>query len=405
MGALSARAASTQESANRARAQARHDTVRVVIAAVREPGGIGASTAWRLTDESGREMARGTARDPWSMEWRRRGVRAVGPATLTPWRNGPIALRPADALGSVTWKGRRYRGELTFIATDTGMLVINRVGVEDYLRGVVAREIGPRRPEEHAAVEAQAVAARSFTYTRLAERLTREFDFTSGVLDQVYSGADGESAIADAAVRETAGLVLMYAGRVIIAPYSSTCGGSTAEPPEVWRNAGTPYLKRVSDRIPGTERVWCDISPRYRWERTFDAATLRDAVERYIRAYASVPAGPLGGVRAVTQDGVTPSGRVAAIEIATESGTYRVRGNDMRFVLRSRDGEILASTYFSLEPVVGREGRLTQLTLRGMGNGHGVGMCQWGAIGRSRAGHDFRAILRAYYPGTTVEAL
>jgi stage II sporulation protein D len=166
-----------------------------------------------------------------------------------------------------------------------------------------------------------------------------------------------------------------------------------------------PYLRRVSDRIAGSDRAWCDISPRFRWERTFDAGALRSAVDRYIRAYATVPAGPVGDVRSITIDGLTPSGRVSAVQIATESGTYRVRGNDMRFVLRSRDGEILASTYFSLEPVIGRDGRMTQLTLRGAGNGHGVGMCQWGAIGRARAGQDFRTILRTYYPGTTVEPI
>ena len=74
----------------------------------------------------------------------------------------------------------------------------------------------------------------------------------------------------------------------------------------------------------------------------------------------------------------------------------------MRFVLRSVGGDLLPSTYFSLEPVIGRDGRLMQLTVRGTGNGHGVGMCQWGAIGRARAGQDVRTILRTYYPGTTL---
>jgi stage II sporulation protein D len=80
-----------------------------------------------------------------------------------------------------------------------------------------------------------------------------------------------------------------------------------------------------------------------------------------------------------------------------------VKGDDVRWVLRNSGGEILNSTYFSVENmVVGRDGRLSQLTLRGSGYGHGIGMCQWGAIGRARAGQDFRAILRAYYPGTVV---
>jgi stage II sporulation protein D len=73
--------------------------------------------------------------------------------------------------------------------------------------------------------------------------------------------------------------------------------------------------------------------------------------------------------------------------------------------LRGAGGEILPSTYFSLDAAPDGEGRLTRLVLRGRGNGHGVGMCQWGAIGRARAGFDFRAILRAYYPGTSVDVL
>jgi stage II sporulation protein D len=71
-------------------------------------------------------------------------------------------------------------------------------------------------------------------------------------------------------------------------------------------------------------------------------------------------------------------------------------------VLRSPGGELLNSTYFSLEVVSAPDGRLTRLTIRGLGYGHGVGMCQWGAIGRARAGQDFRTILRTYFPGTTV---
>ena len=82
-----------------------------------------------------------------------------------------------------------------------------------------------------------------------------------------------------------------------------------------------------------------------------------------------------------------------------------MRGNDIRFVLRAVGGAPLNSTSFTPEPVIGAGGRITSLTLRGSGYGHGVGMCQWGAIGRSRAGQDFRTILRTYYPGTTVAPL
>jgi stage II sporulation protein D len=98
----------------------------------------------------------------------------------------------------------------------------------------------------------------------------------------------------------------------------------------------------------------------------------------------------------------TPSGRVETLKIATDRGNYVLRGNDIRYVLRAPGGEILNSTYFSVEVAAARDGAISKLTLRGTGYGHGVGMCQWGAIGRARAGQDFRTILQAYYPGTTV---
>jgi stage II sporulation protein D len=98
----------------------------------------------------------------------------------------------------------------------------------------------------------------------------------------------------------------------------------------------------------------------------------------------------------------TPANRVAGLTIATDKGEYTVHGNDIRYVLRDPGGEILSSTYFSIDSSDERDGHLIKLTLRGGGNGHGVGMCQWGAIGRARAGQDFRSILATYYPGTTV---
>jgi stage II sporulation protein D len=93
---------------------------------------------------------------------------------------------------------------------------------------------------------------------------------------------------------------------------------------------------------------------------------------------------------------------VSAITIQSTRGNYLVRGNDIRFVLRSPAGTILNSTYFTAETTADSGGDVGTLTLSGGGYGHGIGMCQWGAIGRARAGQDYRMILTTYYPGTTV---
>jgi stage II sporulation protein D len=107
-------------------------------------------------------------------------------------------------------------------------------------------------------------------------------------------------------------------------------------------------------------------------------------------------------VRGVTVASHTLSGRVGTITVSTDRGNFSLRGNDIRYVLRAPGDEILNSTYFSLDQSSAADGSLVQLVIRGFGYGHGVGMCQWGAIGRARAGQDFRTILRAYYPGTSV---
>jgi stage II sporulation protein D len=205
-------------------------------------------------------------------------------------------------------------------------------------------------------------------------------------------------------VESTAGLVLKYEGRIVNAPFHSTCGGSTAEAPEAWPVRGEPFLRRVSDRIPGTERFYCDISPRFRWTRELTGDRLDAAVGRYLRHYASVPSRGPGSVRAVAVASRTASGRAEAVEITTSrGGRYTLRGNDARFVLRGMSGAILNSSWFDVETAEDASGGLSRLVLRGAGYGHGVGMCQWGAIGRARAGQDFRTILSAYFPGTVVE--
>jgi stage II sporulation protein D len=270
--------------------------------------------------------------------------------------------------------------------------------MDEYVRGVVPLEIGTASPGDAAAVEAQAVTARSYAVTRLGS--ARAWDMTATTQDQVYGGADAETQVGNASVDATEGLVLLYGGIVVNAPYHANCGGSTAAPQDSWRASAEPYLQRVSDRIPGTNRYYCDQAPRFRWTRTFGGAELRDAVARYVRTLPG-GAGGIGAVTNVTVTAVTPAGRVGALTVDTDRGRWSLRGNEIRAALRSSAGELLYSTYFSVDVVPGRTG-VEQLILKGGGNGHGVGMCQSGAIGRARAGQDFRTILRTYYPGTTV---
>ncbi len=382
--------------------------VRVALATAAESPGIAGMGAWRLFDDRESVLVRGRPGDGWTLEQndgQLRAVRTDGFATA--WRPAPLVMRADRAEDFLLFGGKRYRGVLRFHVADDGVriMVVSVLGVEQYLRGVVPLEIGGRTAAEAAAVQAQAVAARSYTYVRLAAAGGRagrhaNYDLMAGTSDQVYGGVDAERAFSDAAVARTAGLVLKYGGRTVDAPYSAACGGETASADEVWRTGAQAYLRRVSDRIPGTERYYCDPAPRFAWTRTLESADLDAALRQYLRNYASVPSTGPGHATGVTVEVRTPSGRVGAMRIETETGRYTLRGNDVRYVLRPPGGEILNSTYFSLERENGPGGALRRLVIRGNGWGHGIGMCQWGAIGRARAGQDFRTILRTYYPGT-----
>ena len=310
------------------------------------------------------------------------------------------ATRPASGDSFVTFGGKRYRGELAIVASDSGKLVVNRLLMDDYLRGVVPLEIGNRTAAEFAAVQAQAVAARTYAYKHLTS--ARAFDMYATVQDQVYGGLDAEKPQSDSAIESTADVIVLYNGAPITTPYHSTCGGSTAAVSEVWYNQpDEPYLRPVSDRIPGTSNYYCDPSPRFSWTQNFDGAGLRAVMEKYLAAYTNAPKSGLGRIVDIREQGRTPSGRVAALTVQTESGSYTLRGNDIRFVLRTPAGVTLNSTYFTFaEQKDG--GEVSSLVINGRGYGHGIGMCQWGAIGRARAGQDYRTILETYYPGTTI---
>ncbi len=385
---------------------------RVVLGTAVGEARIGATGEWRLVDELGRDvagrmLAGGTVR----IEGRGGTLRIVGASTETGWLAGPVIARPSSDGSYATYNARRWRGEVWMHATGGTVTIVNRVPVESYLRGVVPLELGTSAPNERAALEAQAVAARSYVYSRLPEfepraaamrRAAQPFDLRATTSDQVYGGVDVERAAADRAIVATSGLVLRYEGAVVTAPYHSACGGSTAEPAELWNSEREPWLSRVSDRIPGTDRYYCDIAPRFRWTRTWDDATLRGVLTRYLRASSRVQT-PVRLVRSLAVNGRTPSGRAASLDIVTGDGTATLRGNDIRFVLRTAGGDILPSTNFIVDSERGGDGRVALVTIRGNGNGHGVGMCQWGAVGRARAGQDFRMILRAYFPRASVE--
>lgn len=304
----------------------------------------------------------------------------------------------------VVANGRRYRGRINITSSRGGLTVVNRLGVESYIAGVVGPEIGSRRPDEVSAVLAQAVVSRTFAIKNHGRWDAFGFDAYADTRDQVYLGVAAETNQAWDAVRQTAGQVLRYDGDVIDAYFHSTCGYSTAAVDEAFASAQTrPYLRPVSDESGGGH-YYCDISPRFRWREEWDATTLRAILSRTLPSVTPLSGDGLQRITDVTVSRTTKSGRVGELRIVFERGDVRIPGPDVRSVLRPEADRMLQSTAFQLT-VTRVNGEVTRLIAAGAGSGHAVGMCQWGAIGRARAGQDYRAILKTYFPGTKIEKI
>lgn len=349
-----------------------------------------------LVDGAGRVLEEGQG--PWTVRAAGDGVEVRGPSATTRV-GGTLVARPLS--GRVRLDGRAYRGAVLVTPGESGVTGVNLLDLESYLLGVVPLEIGAGRPpEELEAVKAQAIAARTYAIRHMGRREARGFDFYGSVLDQVYGGLDAEDPVSSRAVQETRGEVLVYRGEPIEAFYHSTCGGRTAALEEVWPGAPRPYLRSVSDRRPGGG-WYCESSNRFRWTEEWDARALAATLSRGLQSRGH--SGTVSTVESMDVTGRTPSGRAAELRIRTNLGQELVHGDSIRRVLRPEPDRILNSTAIEVH-TRGRE-EVTELVVEGAGWGHGIGMCQIGAVGRARQGHTYRDILLTYYPGTRIARL
>jgi len=278
--------------------------------------------------------------------------------------------------------------------------VVDRLPLETYVAGVVSAEMGHRAASDFAALEAQAVVSRTYAVRHRQSAGAEPYDLVAARDDQVFDGTATADPLADRATRATAGQILTYHGQPIDAFFFSTCGGRTEDGTAVFAGADRPYLRSVSDLAPDGH-AWCAISPRYSWMEHWSADELRRVLAATLRAngFSADRADDLTDV-AVTA--TTASGRVAAVTLRGSGGSTIVPGPAIRRVLAPAGGGLLWSTRFTVR--VSRQGEtLESVDLSGHGSGHGVGMCQWGAIGRARAGQDYTTILGSYFPGTIVQ--
>ncbi|MFC5849066.1 SpoIID/LytB domain-containing protein [Deinococcus petrolearius] len=282
---------------------------------------------------------------------------------------------PPSPGSTVEIAGKTYRGGVLLRAARGGVQAVNVVDVEDYLRGVVAAEMPASWPAS--ALAAQAVIARTYAAARINPRAT--YDTCATESCQVYGGVAAEKAQTDAAIRATAGQVVSYGGKAASTYFSSDSGGYTASSAEVWGNPA-PYLIAQADPFSAG-------GPRARWRLEIPLARVQDIAARY-----GVRVGALKSV-AVTRQ--SPSGRPQEITFTGATGSAKVSGADAGGFIRSLGAGSSRAVLTGLNPLV----------VEGAGQGHGVGLSQYGALGLARRGYDHLHMLGFYYPGTVLSVL
>lgn len=232
-----------------------------------------------------------------------------GEPTLLP---GPLAFLPGKG-ALLQLDGKEYRGEIRLSVVSGALQVIDVLGLDAYLLGVVPGEVPREWPA--AALQAQAVAARSYALASMVKN--RSFDLYSDTRSQVYYGVTAEAPTTSAAIKSTRGEVLSYAGKVATAFYYSSSGGRTASSKDVF-GLDTPYLQARDD-------PWDMLSPYHRWTpRTFTAATLGQAFRL---------SGPVIDVEVVPSE----SGRPLSVTLIKGTGaSVLLRASEVRAMLGLR---------------------------------------------------------------------
>lgn len=308
-------------------------------------------------------------------------------ASLDVVSEGPALL--TVRLGQ-TW--RRFRGRLRFLrGLGGGGALVNILDIEDYLAAVVASELPARFHPETFRV--QAVAARTYAWFQIRNRpADRPWDVWATERSQVYLGEERERLVpqAVAAVRATEGLVCSWESpegpRIFCSYYSSRCGGMTQAAGNLRREPDIPPL------AGGVACAYCRASP----EPWGPVRLPCEEVTRRLKARypAAASLGPVASVVAVRS---TPEGRAVRLEIRdAQDRQIQLEAENFRLAV-DPSGREIRSTWCEIRVEAG-----AVVFDRGTGFGHGVGLCQHGAEGLARQGWGAAAILRHYYPQSSL---
>ncbi|MEW6359887.1 MAG: SpoIID/LytB domain-containing protein [Planctomycetota bacterium] len=270
-----------------------------------------------------------------------------------------------------------YRGEIELRRKGNKMDVLNIVDVETYLAGVLGSEMPLHWPDS--ALRAQAIVSRTYALFQKKMNPTHDYDVVATIGDQKYLGTKAEDAHSRRIVDETHGIVLFYQNHLFPAYFHSTCAGHTEE-------VNYLFESRSIEPLKGVPCSYCEESKYFKeWAETFP--------EDEIRAKLKGQNIKVGKILSITTSDFGPGGRPRMLEIATDASPVKIRAYAFRLALGSTK---LRNTNFTVRKVG------SAFEFRGRGYGHGVGMCQFGAMGLAKLGRSAIDIVEYYYPGVEV---
>jgi stage II sporulation protein D len=344
---------------------------------------IAGTDSVRITDASHQAML--APGETWTVSAANGTLAAVtGRNTAVPSVDGPLKLW---SLAGVLVNGRRIGTPLELRSEPAGgILAVAELPLEEYLAGVVNAELGMVKPDEIEAAKAQAVASRSYACCKIGSKPGAGYDLESSVSDQAFSPDKAMNPVVLKAVRQTEGLVLVCQGKVAAANYHSCCGGQTSFASEVWNaeDKDFPYIKPVQD-------TYCKGTPKFSWHDTIAAGDISAKLF-----------GPSVALYDVVISDKGPSYRATALKVSAQTCDTTLYKDKIRSGFTNHG---LPSTKFDLSCRRDGAGNVDTVILRGFGYGHGVGMCQWGAIGMARSGKGFERILAKYYRNVRIETI
>jgi stage II sporulation protein D len=348
------------------------DTIRVALAeSVR-------AAEMRGADIEVNELGACTGCPP-GLAWRADVVRASvsGPHVEIEGRRAPgFRLTSAQP---IRLNGREYPATLEVVRNGDGMAIVNELPFEDYVVGVLRAETSERWPLE--TLRAQAIVARTYAAYHRTLNTGKPYHIVASTVHQVYAGRVAATSPIWAAVRDTAGRVLLWEGELFPAFYHSASGGFTEDPRTVFAARNMPQLKAIRDEFSGG-------APNFYWGLDLRLGELAEILRRN--------GVDVGSITAIEVTERTPSLRASVVTVRGARASARLRGNDFR---RMVGYEIIRSTLFA----VAVDGAVAHFA--GRGYGHGVGMSQWGAKGMAEQGYTADKILEYYYPGARLGSL